>query len=187
VTRRLVRRIAAGGLVSFLVALLVGVFVAPASAAPADPCALLTFKMHDACENTQKLVTGGGNTSAPGLGDWATDPLGAIAKSTGQGAAWLIDQIGTVVNSVTVDFTNLGWLVVYAIVFAASAVLTILLWLGGVIKRVIRGVGPAQAIGEAVADTLDRLGALAPINCAVRYPSRLITSLSKPLAVKSAK
>jgi hypothetical protein len=48
-----------------------------------------------------------------------------------------------------VDFTNLGFVGQYGIVFAASTVLTVLLWLLSVVKRAVRGDSVLTAIGEA--------------------------------------
>ena len=49
-----------------------------------------------------------------------------------------------------VDFTNTAFLRQYAVVFAASTILTLVLWLLAVAKRAVRGVRLTEAIGEAV-------------------------------------
>lgn len=125
----------------------------PATAAPADPCALMIpGKLKDACDATQKLVTGPpGSPTGNGLVDAVSDPLGTVARSCGQGASWLLGQLSTVVDGPTtkVNFTNMGFLRTYAIVFAASSILVILMWLYAVLRRVINGVEPIKAIGEA--------------------------------------
>lgn len=130
------------------------VTAAPAAAAPADPCALMIpGKLKDACDATQKLVAGPpGSSNGNSLVDAVSDPLGTIARSCGQGASWLLGQLSTVVDGSTtkVNFTNMGFLRTYAIVFAASSILVILMWLYAVLRRVINGVDPIKAIGEAL-------------------------------------
>jgi hypothetical protein len=117
--------------------------------ADADPCAALFGSVKQACENTGKLVNGGtsGSTSASSM---LTDPLGSIAKSCAQAAAWVINQVsGAVGGNSGVDFTNSGFLKQYAIVFAASTILTVLLWMLAVIKRAVRGDAVVTAVTEA--------------------------------------
>jgi hypothetical protein len=117
--------------------------------ASADPCAALFGSVKQACENTGKLVGGttAGSTSA---GSMLTDPLGSIAKSCAQAAAWVINQVsGAVGGTSGVDFTNSGFLKQYAIVFAASSILTVLLWMLAVIKRAVRGDSVITAVTEA--------------------------------------
>ena len=48
------------------------------------------------------------------------------------------------------DFTNTAFLRQYAVVFAASTILTLVLWLLAVAKRAVRGVPLTEAITEAV-------------------------------------
>ena len=117
--------------------------------AAADPCAALFGSVKQACENTGKLVGGttSGSTSASSM---LTDPLGSIAKSCAQAAAWVINQVsGAVGGNSGVDFTNSGFLKQYAIVFAASTILTVLLWMLAVIKRAVRGDAIVTAVTEA--------------------------------------
>jgi hypothetical protein len=121
--------------------------------AGADPCAALIGSMYTACENTGKLVsgsTGGGSAGGVSSGSLLSDPLGSIASGCAQAAAWVIDQVSAAVGSSTsVDYTNAGFLKQYAVVFAASAVLTLVLWLLAVIKRAVRGEPVVTAITEA--------------------------------------
>lgn len=53
-------------------------------------------------------------------------------------------------ETANVDFTNPKFLQQYAVVFAASAILTLLLWLLAVAKRAVRGVPLSTAISEAI-------------------------------------
>jgi len=118
--------------------------------AGADPCAALFGSMKQACESTGKLVGGGGSAGGTTAGSMLTDPLGSIAKSCAQAAAWVIDQVsGAVGGNSGVDFTNSGFLKQYAIVFAASTILTIVLWVLAVIKRAVRGDSIVTAVTEA--------------------------------------
>jgi hypothetical protein len=120
-------------------------------AAAADPCSLLIGSMKQACEDTGKLVggtsSGSGGTAAASL---LTDPLGSIAHSCAEAAAWVINSVaGAVTGTTAVDFTNSGFIKQYAIVFAASTILTVVLWLLAVIKRAVRGDSIVTAVTEA--------------------------------------
>ncbi|MGW1973794.1 hypothetical protein ACWCOY_36830, partial [Streptomyces tubercidicus] len=55
-----------------------------------------------------------------------------------------------VTKTAAVDFTNKAFLTQYAVVFAASTFLTLLLWLLAVAKRAVRGVPLTEALTEAV-------------------------------------
>jgi hypothetical protein len=80
-----------------------------------------------------------------------TDPLGSLAKACAQAAAWVVRNLSSVIDTTTqVDFTNADFLAQYAVVFAASTVLTLVLWLLAVTKRAVRGVPLSQAISEAI-------------------------------------
>ena len=125
----------------------------PPLMAPADPCDLLLGHMREVCKNTQQTVNGtpnppGGNSVSPAGA--ITDPLGSIARGCADAAQWVINNLSTAITkTATVNFTNLGFLKQYAIVFAASAILTVLLWLMSVVKRAVRGDSIVTAIGEA--------------------------------------
>ncbi|GAA2012225.1 hypothetical protein GCM10009839_03140 [Catenulispora yoronensis] len=130
--------------------------IAPHAAAPSDPCALLFGAVKKACENTQQMVNptqnppGQDPAQAPSTAQAITDPLGAIAHGCAQAAQWVIDHLSDAIGkTATVNFTNLGFLKQYAIVFAASSILTVLLWLLSVVKRAVRGDSIVTAIGEA--------------------------------------
>src|SRR3954468_21763505 len=123
-------------------------------AAP-DPCQLLIGDMKKACENAQQMVDPSQNppqtpANSPTLGDAITNPLGSIAQGCAQAAQWVIDHLSDAISkTATVNFTNMGFLKQYAIVFAASSILTVLLWLLSVVKRAVRGDSVLTAIGEA--------------------------------------
>ncbi|WP_051732287.1 hypothetical protein [Kitasatospora phosalacinea] len=80
-----------------------------------------------------------------------TDPLGSLAKGCAQAAAWVVRQLSGAIDGTTkVDFTNAAFLQQYAVVFAVSTVITLVLWLLAVTKRAVRGAALGQAFGEAV-------------------------------------
>ncbi|WP_245984249.1 hypothetical protein [Streptomyces tateyamensis] len=97
--------------------------------------------------------TNPGGVTVPGGGTvgQVTDPLGSLAKACAQAAAWVVRNLSSVIDTTTqVDFTNTDFLAQYAVVFAASTVLTLVLWLLAVTKRAVRGVPLSQAFSEAI-------------------------------------
>ncbi|MCV2464043.1 hypothetical protein OEB94_32745, partial [Streptomyces sp. ICN988] len=79
------------------------------------------------------------------------DPLSSLAKGCADAAAWTVDTLSNAVkNTADVDFTNGTFLKQYGIVFAASTILTLVLWLLAVAKRAVRGVPFTTALSEAV-------------------------------------
>ncbi|WP_199832305.1 hypothetical protein [Streptomyces pactum] len=118
-----------------------------------DPCDLIRGPAKDYCERGE----GGGGSSGGGGGGTlsdprsALDPLSALAKGCADAAAWTVDTLSNAVkNTADVDFTNGTFLKQYAIVFGASAILTLILWLLAVTKRAVRGVPFTTALSEAV-------------------------------------
>ncbi len=79
------------------------------------------------------------------------DPLSSLAQGCAKAAAYVVDTLSGLVNETThVDFTNTSFLRQYAVVFAASTILTLILWLLAVAKRAVRGVPFSEAVTEAV-------------------------------------
>jgi hypothetical protein len=79
------------------------------------------------------------------------DPLTSLSKGCADAASWSITELSKAVNKTTqVDFTNTAFLRQYAVVFAASTILTLVLWLLAVAKRAVRGVPFTEAFTEAV-------------------------------------
>ncbi len=108
----------------------------------ASACSLLPGMLGSGCRAV------GGATAAI---SFAADPLGAIAAACAKATVWIWGQLAAAINATTqVDLTNPGFLNTYALVFAVSSVLVVLLWLVAVAKRVIRGIGAGQAVGESV-------------------------------------
>ncbi|WBB64233.1 hypothetical protein O7599_17720 [Streptomyces sp. WMMC500] len=112
-------------------------------------CDSLIGPARDYCE---KEDDGGRSApNSPGDVTESVDPLSSLAKGCAEAAAWTIDKLSDAVTSTTtVDFTNTTFLRQYAVVFAASTILTLTLWLLAVAKRAIRGVPLTEALGEAL-------------------------------------
>ncbi|WP_392900036.1 hypothetical protein [Streptomyces sp. LN699] len=81
----------------------------------------------------------------------ALNPLASLARGCADAAAWIVGKLSEAIKSTaTVDFTNPAFLQQYAVVFAASTILTLVLWLLAVAKRAIRGVPLTTAMSEAI-------------------------------------
>ncbi|OON78880.1 hypothetical protein [Streptomyces tsukubensis] len=148
------RRIALTGVV-LAVQTSVVLLATRAYAAPTPPsddkCDLIVGPAKDYCErgNGSGGGSGGGGTTDT-LPD-SLDPLSSLAKGCADAASWTVTKLSDAVKSTAnVDFTNPKFLQQYAVVFAASTVLTLLLWLLAVAKRAVRGVPVTTAISEAV-------------------------------------
>lgn len=113
------------------------------ASASADPCSGSFGFAQSVCQQKQHTTTGGVASSL--------DPLQSVASSCATAAAWLVRKLSSEITSTTqVDFTNAAFLRQYAVVFAASTFLTLVLWLLAVAKRAVRGVPLHQAFGEAI-------------------------------------
>ncbi|MDH6226274.1 hypothetical protein [Streptomyces sp. MJP52] len=127
---------------------------APPPAPDDDPCDLIRGPAKDYCERGGEGSGGGGGVDAnsiPGDPTTALDPLASLAKGFADAASWTVTELSELVQeTATVDFTNQQFLKQYAVVFAASTILTLVLWLLAVAKRAVRGVPLATALGEAV-------------------------------------
>ncbi|MFE0678956.1 hypothetical protein [Streptomyces sp. NPDC058867] len=114
-----------------------------------DPCDLIRGPAKDYCESDGGSGGGGGSTTLDPTS--ALDPLSSLAKGCADAAAWTVDKLSEAVkDTANVDFTNPKFLQQYAVVFAASTILTLLLWLLAVAKRAVRGVPLTTAISEAI-------------------------------------
>lgn len=116
-----------------------------------DPCDLIYGDAKKYCERGNKK--GGKLTDTPSLDDPTStlDPLSSLADGIAEGAAWVVDKLSDAVAATSeVDFTNDSFLRTYALVFAASTFLVLLIWLWAVAKRAVRGVPLTTALGEAV-------------------------------------
>ncbi|MET9416480.1 hypothetical protein ABZY03_20295 [Streptomyces klenkii] len=116
----------------------------PGQGGDKSACDLIAGQAKDIC-------TGKKDTTSPPDPQTALDPLASLAKGCGEAASWIVHKLsGAVEATGNVDFTNAAFLRQYAVVFAASTVLTLVLWLLAVAKRAVRGVPFTEAFTEAV-------------------------------------
>ncbi|MFM9585378.1 hypothetical protein [Streptomyces caniscabiei] len=114
-----------------------------------DPCSLISGPAKDYCE--RGAGEKGDTSTLPNDVTTTLDPLSSLAQGCADAASWTVDKLSEAVNeTASVDFTNMTFLKHYAVVFAASAILTLVLWLLAVTKRAVRGVPFTTAISEAV-------------------------------------
>ncbi|MDQ0600699.1 hypothetical protein QF037_005044 [Streptomyces canus] len=120
----------------------------PSPTASNNPCDLIHGPAKDYCERGETGGRSGGSTIDPTS---TLDPLSSLAKGCADAAAWTVDKLSEAVkDTANVDFTNPKFLQQYAVVFAASTILTLLLWLLAVAKRAVRGAPLSTAISEAI-------------------------------------
>lgn len=113
-----------------------------------NPCDLIVGLAKDYCEDGENARSG---SRAPTDIDNPADPLSSLARGCADAASWIVGKLSEAVESTAnVDFTNPKFLQQYAVIFAASTILTLVLWLLAVAKRAIRGVPLTTAISEAV-------------------------------------
>ena len=118
----------------------------PSPSATNNDCGFLLGSAKDECEKANGGSGSGGNSVTDTL-----DPLTSLAKGCAKAASAVIDKLSDAVTHTTqVDFTNGAFLRQYAVVFAASTILTLVLWLLAVAKRAVRGVPLTEALTEAV-------------------------------------
>ncbi|AQT73189.1 hypothetical protein [Streptomyces sp. fd1-xmd] len=121
----------------------------PSPSASKDPCSLIAGPAKEYCERGESGTPRTG--LAPSDPADALNPLASLAKGCADAAAWIVTKLSEAVNgSANVDFTNATFLKQYAVVFAASTILTLVLWLFAVAKRAVRGVPLTTAISEAI-------------------------------------
>lgn len=122
----------------------------PSPSTSNDPCDLIRGPAKDYCEKGNTSGGSGGGGGSNPLTD-TLDPLSSLAKGCADAASWTIDKLSAAVKeTANVDFTNDKFLKQYALVFAASAILTLVLWLLAVAKRAVRGVPFTTAVSEAI-------------------------------------
>ncbi|MFE7655323.1 hypothetical protein ACFU6M_20910 [Streptomyces bottropensis] len=120
----------------------------PSPSSSGDSCSLLSGAAREYCESDNG---GGGSGTTPNDLTTTLDPLSSLAQGCADAASWTIDKLSAAVNdTANVDFTNPKFLQQYAVVFAASTILTLVLWLLAVAKRAVRGVPLTTALSEAV-------------------------------------
>ncbi|MFI0983458.1 hypothetical protein ACH4SP_41420 [Streptomyces sp. NPDC021093] len=128
----------------------------PPSPAPSksdNPCDLIVGLAKEYCEkgNAQPGSTPAAPSGSSPADASSLDPLSSLAKGCADAAAWIVGKLSEAVKSTAnVDFTNPKFLQQYAVVFAASTILTLVLWLLAVAKRAMRGVPLSTAVSEAI-------------------------------------
>ncbi|WP_306191338.1 hypothetical protein [Streptomyces sp. MK5] len=120
----------------------------PSPSGSKDPCGLIRGPAKDYCEKGNGPANSGGLNSDPTS---TLDPLSSLARGCAEAASWTIKQLSKAMHeTATVDFTDPNFRARYAVVFAASSILTLLLWLLAVAKRAVRGVPFTTAVSEAI-------------------------------------
>lgn len=121
----------------------------PSPSTSNNPCDLIVGEAKKYCERGANEK--GDTSTLPNDVTTTLDPLSSLAQGCADAASWTVDKLSEAVDeTANVDFTNLTFLKHYAVVFAASAILTLVLWLLAVTKRAVRGVPFTTAISEAV-------------------------------------
>lgn len=121
----------------------------PSPSASDKACDLITGTARELCESDRSSKRSGGSINDDPTS--TLDPMSSLAKSCAKAASWTIGKLSEAVKeTANVDFTNQKFLQQYAVVFAASTILTLLLWLLAVAKRAVRGVPLTTAISEAI-------------------------------------
>ncbi|MFD4603463.1 hypothetical protein ACFWPQ_36235 [Streptomyces sp. NPDC058464] len=119
----------------------------PTASPSSDYCAGITGPTKQLCESG----SGGSSGSTTDPLTSTLDPLSSLAQGCAKAASWTVGKLSDAVKeTANVDFTNEKFLQQYAVVFAASTILTLLLWLLAVAKRAVRGVPLTTAISEAI-------------------------------------
>ncbi|MDX3423730.1 MULTISPECIES: hypothetical protein [unclassified Streptomyces] len=114
--------------------------------------------------------------------DFVSDPLGYIAQFFNNAVTSLFTQMMKAFLATTrIDWQDPGFIRTYGMAFAASTVLTVILWLIAVAKRAIQGVEPLQALGESIGFLLMSVlvSAFAPL--AVAYTVRVFDEAAEAM------
>ncbi|MEU6295287.1 hypothetical protein [Streptomyces erythrochromogenes] len=83
--------------------------------------------------------------------DFVKDPLGFLLQKLTEANIWFLRKMLELIQATTkIDLTSPGFLKQYAIIFAASCLLTVALWFIAVAKRAVRGVSITTAVSEAI-------------------------------------
>ncbi|MFI9246843.1 hypothetical protein ACIGXF_30720 [Streptomyces sp. NPDC053086] len=123
----------------------------PTATKSSDTCDLIHGAAREICERDNGSSGGSSGVTPNNPLTDTLDPLASVAKGCADAASWTIGKLSDAVKeTASVDFTNQAFLKQYAVVFAASTILTLLLWLLAVAKRAVRGVPLTTAISEAV-------------------------------------
>ncbi|MGW7436066.1 hypothetical protein [Streptomyces sp. NPDC054849] len=116
-----------------------------------NPCDLIRGPAKEYCERGEPGSGAPRTGLAPSDPADALNPLASLARGCADAAAWIVTKLSEAVKGpADVDFTNPTFLKQYSVVFAASTILTLVLWLFAVAKRAVRGVPLTTAMSEAI-------------------------------------
>jgi len=123
--------------------------------------------------------------------DFVSNPMGYLLQQLTNADIWFLQKMLDLIQATTtIDLTSGNFLAQYGMIFAASSLITVALWLIAVAKRAVRGVGLGTAIGEAAGFLLLQFvvnaltpGAIALLLTAVDD----VTSIFTPYAVNNFK
>ncbi|MCK1812747.1 hypothetical protein MTQ13_00380 [Streptomyces sp. XM4011] len=83
--------------------------------------------------------------------DFASDPFGYLTELLQEAVVFLFSTMMNALLSTTrIDWSDPGFLRTYGMAFAVSSVLTVVLWLIAVAKRVVQGTPALQAVTESI-------------------------------------
>ena len=104
-----------------------------------QPCDLIVGPAKDYCEDGEQPAAAAAPPPSP---TDALDPLTSLAKGCADAAAWTVDKLSPRPSRAPRPSTSPTppSCSQYAVVFAASTILTLVLWLLAVAKRAVRGV-----------------------------------------------
>jgi hypothetical protein len=106
--------------------------------------------------------------------DFASDPLGYIARLFHEAVERLFtEMVNALLATTTIDWSDPGFLRTYGMAFAASSVLTVVLWLIAAGKRAVQGVPPMQAVAESIGYLLMAVAVSALAPAIVAYATQL--------------
>ncbi|MGW7295379.1 hypothetical protein ACWGIB_23675 [Streptomyces xiamenensis] len=106
--------------------------------------------------------------------EFASDPIGYLAAMFHDAVAFVFGAMMNALLSTTrIDWSDAGFLRTYGMAFAVSSVLTVILWLIAVAKRVIQGTPALQAVTESIGFLLLSVVATALAPAAIAYVTEL--------------
>ncbi|MCM2388774.1 hypothetical protein [Streptomyces albipurpureus] len=119
--------------------------------------------------------------------DFMSDPLGYIAQFFNNAVTSLFTQmIKALLSTTSIDWQDPGFLRAYSMAFAASTVLTIILWLLAVAKRAVQGVPPLQALGESIGFLLISVTVSALAPAGIAYTVKLFDEAAEAMLMPVA-
>ncbi|WP_129840380.1 hypothetical protein [Streptomyces sp. RFCAC02] len=114
--------------------------------------------------------------------DFATDPIGYLAELCREALASLFGYMIEVLLSTThIDWGNTGFLRTYAMAFAVSSALTVILWLIAAAKRALQGVPMGTALTESIGFLLLSVMVSAFAPAAVAYATQMFDEAAEAM------